>query len=186
MARKNALIYPVSVIHAIEWDTHIYGNMIEFTDELGERHAAAAPYDPIISHYSAPKNRLHRWLLQPGTRCDITLPADAGQNIKISITEFADSQYIRGVYKNHEGKTEVRSLVPFRVRMEASKWHPLQWILTGWCKDRQAERSFALKDFDFRELGIAQFLAEQSDQFPAHPMDQREACADNPIIPERR
>lgn len=129
---------------------------IGFTDSEGGEHIATIQFDPVIAHCSNPKNRLHRWLLQPGTICDIGLPQSAAVNMSVKITTYADSLYITGEYRNYEGDIAIRTLVPLRVRFEETEWHkPAQFILTGWDKDKQAERGYALKDFNFRAPGMA-------------------------------
>lgn len=184
MAEEHT-IYTGCVVHALEWDMQPAEiHRLEFTGETGEPHVTMFGFEPIIAHCSDPRNRLHRWLLQPGTRCQISLPKKAEGIIKIEITDYADQQYIPGVYTNHEGKTEIRSMVPLRVRMEATKWHGLTHTITGWDRDRQAERSYALAEWDFTQAGIARFNDQQVDRMPVHPMTgQREQCADNPIVP---
>lgn len=142
--------YPNATIEKIMWDTQMGDHRIKFTDEDGKPHYVVCGFDPIIFHHETPKNRLHRWLIQVGTRVNMHLPRHAAENVKVEILDYAPGQYITGTYTNHEGKTEVRSFVPMRVRMEATEYHGLQYIIHGWCKDRKAERSFALADWSFR------------------------------------
>lgn len=54
---------------------------------------------------------------------------------------------VQFVYTNHRGETEVRHIVPIRIRFAASEWHPQeQWLMDAFDLDRDAERSFALSD----------------------------------------
>ncbi len=181
---KTFTVYDNAIVKAIEWDSieMAAAHKLVFTAD-GEEHEVVFQFDPIITHVSAPKNRLHRWLLQPGAVINLRLPKSATDNIRIEIDQYADSQYIPGVYTNHEGKTELRSMVPLRVRFEATKWHGLAHTITGWDRDRQAERSYELAEWDFTADGIARFN-EISRQFAREiARDQREQCAGNPIIP---
>lgn len=150
----------------IEFDrTDLPGaHRIEFKDSDDQLHSVVMAFDPIITHASAPKNRLHRWLIQPGVRCSIVLPQSNRAPLspgltamEIRIDHYADSQYIPGVYTNHEGKRELRTMVPLRVRLEETKWHGLAHTITGWDKDRQAERTYALGEWDFTQAGRSNF-----------------------------
>lgn len=160
---KKATLLPACTFTTILWGAEGELHELRFTDLLGGEHVAMVQFDPVICHHSAPKNRLHRWLIQPGTVAEIQLPDSPAVNMKIKITEFADSQYLQGDYKNHKGVIELRSLVPLRVRWESTEYHTPQYILTGWCKDRQAERSFALSDFNFRAAKVWGDMMEPDD-----------------------
>jgi predicted DNA-binding transcriptional regulator YafY len=51
------------------------------------------------------------------------------------------------VYTNYRGETSVRRVIPQRIWFGATDWHPEeQWVLDAVDLDKQAERSFALKD----------------------------------------
>jgi predicted DNA-binding transcriptional regulator YafY len=51
------------------------------------------------------------------------------------------------VYTNYRGETSVRRVIPQRIWFGATDWHPEeQWMLEAMDLDKQAERSFALKD----------------------------------------
>lgn len=51
------------------------------------------------------------------------------------------------LYTNHRGETSVRRLVPIRIWFGKTEWHPEeQWLLEGFDLDRQAARSYALKE----------------------------------------
>jgi predicted DNA-binding transcriptional regulator YafY len=49
------------------------------------------------------------------------------------------------LYENHRGNTEQRRVTPYDLTFSTSFHHPVeQWLLSGWCHDRQALRVFAL------------------------------------------
>lgn len=51
------------------------------------------------------------------------------------------------VYKNHRGEVSTRRIIPKNIRFESTEWHPEpQWILEAFDVDKQASRSFAMKD----------------------------------------
>ena len=51
------------------------------------------------------------------------------------------------LYTNWQGKTAIRHIVPIEVKWETSEWHPEpQWILDAWDVEKDARRSFAMKD----------------------------------------
>jgi predicted DNA-binding transcriptional regulator YafY len=51
------------------------------------------------------------------------------------------------LYTNYRGETSVRRIIPRRIRFASTEWHPQeQWLLDAYDVDRQADRSFALKD----------------------------------------
>lgn len=50
-------------------------------------------------------------------------------------------------YTNYRGETGKRTIEPIKIWFGATKWHPEpQWLLDAIDIDKQAERSFALKD----------------------------------------
>jgi predicted DNA-binding transcriptional regulator YafY len=54
---------------------------------------------------------------------------------------------IRILYTNHRGETAVRRIVPKRVWFGRTEWHPEpQWLLEAFDLERQAMRSYALKE----------------------------------------
>lgn len=53
-------------------------------------------------------------------------------------------------YTNHRGETALRRIVPLSLRFAASEWYPEeQWLLDAHDLDKDALRSFALKDMRF-------------------------------------
>ncbi len=51
------------------------------------------------------------------------------------------------LYTNYRGETGVRHIVPSRIWFGSAEWHPEpQWILDAVDLDKEALRSFALKD----------------------------------------
>jgi predicted DNA-binding transcriptional regulator YafY len=54
---------------------------------------------------------------------------------------------IRMLYTNHRGETSVRRLVPQRIWFGKTDYHPdEQWLLEAYDLERQATRSYAVKD----------------------------------------
>lgn len=54
------------------------------------------------------------------------------------------------VYRNHRGEVSTRRIIPRDIRYGATRWHPeLQWLLDCWDLDKNAERTYALRDCDF-------------------------------------
>lgn len=50
-------------------------------------------------------------------------------------------------YTNYKGETALRHILPLQIRFVATEWHPEeQWVLEAFDLDKQAERSFAIKD----------------------------------------
>ena len=50
-------------------------------------------------------------------------------------------------YKNWQGETSVRHVIPIKIWYGETQWHPKkQWLLTAWDMDKGAERSFAIAD----------------------------------------
>jgi predicted DNA-binding transcriptional regulator YafY len=50
-------------------------------------------------------------------------------------------------YTNYRGETADRRIIPRRIRFASTDWHPeAQWLLDAYDLDRQAERSFAMRD----------------------------------------
>ena len=50
-------------------------------------------------------------------------------------------------YKNWRGETALRNIIPKKIEFIATEWHPEeQWCLIAHDLDKDAERSFALKD----------------------------------------
>jgi predicted DNA-binding transcriptional regulator YafY len=54
---------------------------------------------------------------------------------------------IRIIYTNYRGETAQRTIVPQRVWFGATEWHPEeQWLLDAVDVEKNAQRSFALRD----------------------------------------
>lgn len=50
-------------------------------------------------------------------------------------------------YRNHRGETALRRIIPKVIRFSFSQWHPeIQWLLDAVDIDRNADRTFAMKD----------------------------------------
>ena len=51
------------------------------------------------------------------------------------------------VYTNYKGETEVRRIIPKEITFGSTQYHPEeQWLLVGYDVDKNAERTFAMKD----------------------------------------
>ncbi len=58
-----------------------------------------------------------------------------------------NEQTVSIVYTNWKGETAVRRITPHAIRYAATVWHPEpQWLLDAWDWDKNAPRSFAMKD----------------------------------------
>jgi len=50
-------------------------------------------------------------------------------------------------YKNWEGKTSIRHIVPERIYFGKTEWHPQkQWLLEAFDLDKKEKRIFAVKE----------------------------------------
>lgn len=57
-------------------------------------------------------------------------------------------------YTNYRGETAVRRIIPMEICYKSTVWHPEpQWVLEAFDIDKDAHRSFALKDVI--EWGVA-------------------------------
>jgi hypothetical protein len=61
-------------------------------------------------------------------------------------------------YTNYRGETELRKIIPRMIHFVSTEWHPEeQWVLEAFDLERQADRSFALKDIvDWNPEGAEQ------------------------------
>ncbi|MCK5605195.1 hypothetical protein KAR91_25110 [Candidatus Pacearchaeota archaeon] len=51
------------------------------------------------------------------------------------------------LYTNYRGETTVRQIVPKKLWFGGTDWHPEeQWLLDAYDLEKQADRSFAMKD----------------------------------------
>ena len=51
------------------------------------------------------------------------------------------------LYTNYRGETAIRKIIPNKIWYGKTDWHPEnQWLLDALDVDKNAERSFALKD----------------------------------------
>jgi len=56
-------------------------------------------------------------------------------------------QAVRIVYTNYKGETSERTIIPRRMWLGETQWHPgTQWLLDAFDLDKQADRSFAVRD----------------------------------------
>ena len=50
-------------------------------------------------------------------------------------------------YKNHRGETSVRLVCPIMIAFGSNEYHPdPQWLLHGWDIQKEAERTYAMKN----------------------------------------
>lgn len=69
--------------------------------------------------------------------------------------EFVDTS-IKFLYKNYKGVVSIRHVQPKEVIWTHNEWHPQdQWMLYAFDLDKQAMRTFALKDCDFTTTEIS-------------------------------
>lgn len=60
---------------------------------------------------------------------------------------FEKEKEVKILYTNYRGETAVRTIVPIKIWFGETDWHPeKQWLLDAYDNEKQAERSFALKD----------------------------------------
>jgi predicted DNA-binding transcriptional regulator YafY len=58
-----------------------------------------------------------------------------------------EERTVRILYTNYRGETTLRRIVPERVHFASTDWHPKpQWLLDALDVERNAMRSFAMKD----------------------------------------
>lgn len=54
---------------------------------------------------------------------------------------------VRILYTNYRGETNLRRIIPERIHFGSTEWHPArQWFLDAIDVEKNATRSFALKD----------------------------------------
>lgn len=55
---------------------------------------------------------------------------------------------VTAVYTNWKNETEVRRFIPLELYFGKTEYHPEeQWLLLAWDLEKEAERTYALKDF---------------------------------------
>jgi predicted DNA-binding transcriptional regulator YafY len=61
--------------------------------------------------------------------------------------EIKQNQVVSIVYTNWEGKVGIRHILPQKMWYGKTEWHKEeQWLLTAWDIDKDAERTYAMKD----------------------------------------
>lgn len=69
---------------------------------------------------------------------------------------------IRLVYRNHRGRVSCRHIIPLSLSFGESDHHPgAQWLMQCYDLDKGGERTYALKDCDFRMVD-PEFAAPES------------------------
>lgn len=65
-------------------------------------------------------------------------------------------------YTNHRGERAMRRIVPIRIFISSTEWHPeTQWLLSAWDADRRADRAFAMANIHSWGSKIDESLAHQ-------------------------
>lgn len=61
--------------------------------------------------------------------------------------EMEGDKIVRIVYTNYRGETGARRIVPKEIKFGSTQYHPQeQWLLVAYDVDKNAERTFAVKD----------------------------------------
>ncbi|MEZ2132739.1 MULTISPECIES: hypothetical protein [unclassified Sinorhizobium] len=69
----------------------------------------------------------------------------------LSTASKGDEPPLTFVYRNWRGEIATRTVRPIRLEYGATDWHPEpQWLLIAWDIEKDAERSFAVKDINPR------------------------------------
>lgn len=77
---------------------------------------------------------------------------DTGKIEELPIPEESKKP-VSFVYKNYEGITSIRDVIVHSFYFGVTEWHEEeQWLLHGYDVDKQADRTFALKDCDFLSM----------------------------------
>lgn len=122
-------------------DYYIKGSVSGLTMEKAELEAAAN-FPAVYRHVGNDKwhvSYLQTTPVQPGQR---PFMMTIGERLRLE-TPFV------ATYKNYRGEVAERRIQPIRVDFDATDWHPEpQWLLIAYDLDKQAERTFALKDFN--------------------------------------
>lgn len=70
------------------------------------------------------------------------------------MTDFDGQQIVNIYYKNHRGETGWRTILPLELYWGKTEWHPeAQWFLSAFDADKNAERTFAMRDIQKWEKG---------------------------------
>ncbi|MDI9408721.1 MAG: hypothetical protein QM523_05695 [Candidatus Pacebacteria bacterium] len=63
------------------------------------------------------------------------------------LNQIEQSKLVSIDYTNYRGERSFRKIIPVMVRYGSTDWHPEpQWLLDAFDVEKEAERSFALKD----------------------------------------
>lgn len=58
-----------------------------------------------------------------------------------------EEKIVKILYTNYRNETKIRTIIPSKLWYGSTKWHPEnQWLLNAYDVDKQADRSFAMKD----------------------------------------
>ncbi len=54
---------------------------------------------------------------------------------------------VKILYTNYKNETAIRTIIPKELKYGKTEYHPEeQWLLVAWDYEKQAERTFAMKD----------------------------------------
>jgi len=60
---------------------------------------------------------------------------------------MSEAKSVRIVYTNYKGETDIRRILPKEIIFGSNEWHKEdQWLLLAYDQDKQADRTFAMKD----------------------------------------
>lgn len=58
-----------------------------------------------------------------------------------------NEQIVTILYTNYKGKTSIRKVIPKEITFTHNEWHKEdQWLMLAFDIDKQADRTFAMKD----------------------------------------
>lgn len=78
-----------------------------------------------------------------------------------TVTQPPAEQIVGVTYTNYRGETSIREIVPVRIWFGSTDWHPQpQWLLDAFDVEKEAFRSFAMRD-------ISDFGRENADRVSA-------------------
>ena len=58
-----------------------------------------------------------------------------------------ENQTVKIIYTNYRNETAIRQIIPIRIWFGKTEWHPEpQWVLDAFDLDKEAERSFSMRE----------------------------------------
>jgi hypothetical protein len=108
------------------------------------RAAMRSGWDTKANPFKADDYRSMRWLSEWWAE-----NADCYRSHCESGPVFLEGAPLELPYKNWRGEVSTRKIQPIRLEFGSTSWHTEpQWLLIAWDIEKEAERSFALKDFN--------------------------------------